>query len=275
MAKRKRVGSPLTPAMLQELGVLDDLSVPRGKFNPENEWVNCYRIWTCHGYREKGNECHGFLRIERTRKAATHVLKIARKLVHDAGMMHAVRAEINCQDNTLASPVSWRLESNFTNLTAEKPAATLETAETGRIVKNGNVKISARGGDYTLETSGPLTTDWSLFDAVQRFQNAQAYPESFDLLEGLGVLKTGHSLGSLADVSVNHNGKPLLLSGICQLGRGVLPYEYWIGPNSRLLLATTGSRAYLLDPDAETLASEIINDNRRYYRERRSSRRAN
>ena len=65
-AKRTAVGRPLTPRMLrQELGGLDELASTPEDFKPDGSWINTYRIWTCHGYIESGNQSVGFLRIER------------------------------------------------------------------------------------------------------------------------------------------------------------------------------------------------------------------
>ena len=68
MAKRKAsrtiVGSPLTPGLLGELDALGKLPSTPGDFKPDGNWVNKYRIWTCHGYRESGNQDVGFVRLK-------------------------------------------------------------------------------------------------------------------------------------------------------------------------------------------------------------------
>ena len=88
MAKKKAtrtiVGRPLTPGMLkQELGALDEFASTPEDFKPDASWVHTYRIWTCHGYIESGNQNVGFLRIERIAGGANEpfTLKVRRQVI--------------------------------------------------------------------------------------------------------------------------------------------------------------------------------------------------
>ena len=116
MAKKQRtiVGSPLTPTLLKELDALNKLPFTPDDFKPDGNWVNTYRIWTCHGYRESGNENAGFLRIERIGNSGeTFVLNVRQEVVQTDAITHIIDGTIKCRNNKLASPVQWRLKSEF------------------------------------------------------------------------------------------------------------------------------------------------------------------
>ncbi len=90
MAKKSRrtiVGSPLTPTLLDELGALRDFPPSSEDFKPDGNWVNTYRIWTCHGYRESGNQNVGFIRIEHTAgKTNESFTLFTRRLLRQMGL---------------------------------------------------------------------------------------------------------------------------------------------------------------------------------------------
>ena len=115
MAKQRTiVGSPLTPALLKELGAVDVLPSTSRDFNPADAWVNAYRIWTCHGYRESGNQNVGFLRIERVRDSdAVFTLKVHEEVLQTDAMVGIIDGEITCRNDLLASPIRWNLSNRF------------------------------------------------------------------------------------------------------------------------------------------------------------------
>ncbi|GAI82934.1 unnamed protein product, partial [marine sediment metagenome] len=46
-------------------------------------------------------------------------------------------------------------------------------------------------------------------------------------------------------------GKGISLHRFDQLGRGILPCEYWLDDRHRLLMVTSMNKAYILDDHAE------------------------
>ena len=61
--KRTIVGYPLVPDLLGDLNLLQGFPETPADFDPNGQWTNTYRIMTCHGYREEGNEDIGLLRL--------------------------------------------------------------------------------------------------------------------------------------------------------------------------------------------------------------------
>ncbi|MCH7837655.1 MAG: hypothetical protein IIC26_04020, partial [Chloroflexi bacterium] len=105
MAKRTIVGSPLAPAMLERLGAIGEFPTTGADFSPDGSWTNTYRIWTCHGYREEGNEEEGHLRIKRaaggSRGAA--MLVVDQHIVNEEAVSNIIHAEIRCNGDEIAS----------------------------------------------------------------------------------------------------------------------------------------------------------------------------
>ena len=237
MAKKKRtiVGSPLTPSMLVELDAITKLSPASGDFNPAGNWIHSYRIWTCHGYRESGNENVGFLRIERIGNSdETFVLNVYQEVVQTDAIIHSIDGTIKCRNNPLASPVKWRLKSEFIGADGEHIPELL-SSDIGRAAK------------------GPQSTtgDWCLFEAIQRLAYDKENSLSFDLLEGMSLKKSGHHLSYRGVTQLKMDGIDMPLHCFVQLGSGILPYEYWLDERHRLLAVTSMNKAYILDDQAE------------------------
>ena len=64
--KRTIVGYPLVPDLLGDMNLLRGFPETPADFDPNGQWTNTYRIMTCHGYREDGNEDIGLLRLSKS-----------------------------------------------------------------------------------------------------------------------------------------------------------------------------------------------------------------
>ena len=255
MAKKKRtiVGSPLTPSMLVELDAITKLSPAPGVFSPTGNWIHSYRIWTCHGYRESGNQNVGFLRIERIANSGeTFVLNIHQEVVQTDAITHIIDGKIKCRNNQLASPVEWRLKSRFSG-TDGKHISELLSSDNGK---------AAEGSQST-------TGDWCLFEAIQRLTYDKENSLSFDLLEGMSLKKTGHHLSYRGVTPLKMDGRDIPLHCFVQLGSGILPYEYWLDSRHRLLAVTSMNKAYILDEQAEEIIGREAEELRKSYQRKR------
>ena len=257
MAKKKSqrtiVGSPLTPSLLKELGAVDKLPSTPKDFRPAGNWVNTYRIWTCHGYRESGNENVGLLRLERAagKSDESFALKVHQKIVQTDGILNIIDARMRCLNDELASVVQWQLSSRLIGQDGEQRPE-LGTEEKVRI--NRDV-MSVETGGQTFKRKVPtqLPCDWSLFEAVQRLKFKRESSLTFDLLEGLSLLKQDQHLSYGGGSQMTTGTRDVALHCFAQLGRGILPYEYWLDERHRLLLVTSMNKAYVLDEQAERI----------------------
>jgi len=260
MAKSKKrptnspVRRPLTPTIMTEIGGLKRPPPSAGGCRPEGEWAAGYRIWTCYGHSSRGNRDVGALRIERRADGEDTALKVHQTLANSEGKLHTVRAEVRCRRDAFATPTSWTLRGGFSGShMAGLPR--LDHAEAGRL-RDGTWERTAGGHTSSRKVPTPLTGDWCLFEAVTRMAFRRlAEPMTFHVLEGLSVLKADHRLLYRGPVPVTWGPAEVELHCFVQLGRGVYPYEYWLDDAHRLLLATTGPRAYILGPTAGKAAA--------------------
>jgi hypothetical protein len=229
--KRTIVGSPLTPTLLKELGGIDRLPTTPADFKPDGNWVNTYRIWTCHGYRESGNQDAGSLRIKRSSESnGTFSLNIHQEIVQTDGITNIIDGTIRCRNNLLASPTQWRLSSRFTG-TDGKNIPGLSSAD------------NCSKAEHMDSTTG----DWCLFEAVQRLAFDKQSSLSFDLLEGMSLSKSKHRLFYRGTYAMKTDSGDVPLHCFVQLGSGILPCEYWLDARHRLLAVTSMNKAYILD----------------------------
>ena len=261
---RTIVGSPLTPASLFEMGAFSGFPTPVDWFSPTGDWTSTYRIWTCHGYRESGNDNRGFLRVRREsgKPGGPFDLQIDRRVIHDGANVHLIRAEVNCSNDELASPNEWVLHSQFIGVDG-KPRKKLDLAEQVRV--DGRVMAITRGGTIRRQqVSDRLTADWCLFEALQRRPFEEGPPRPFDVLEGLSLVRPGHRLSYRGLSTLKTPEIDTHLHWFQQIGTGTWPYEYWLDDRHRLVMAVTNSRAYILDDEAEVTIKQREAGSRRY-----------
>jgi len=259
------VGSPLTPRVLEELGALEGFPPAGDGFLPEGEWVNAYRMWTCHGYRERGNNDVGYLKLARSSGETDEgsKLDVEQMIVHAGGVSNTLRATVQCRADDLASPTSWEMASRFADSEGQARAA-LETKETVRI-GDGAMEVRTAGNTYRRPAPPRLTSDWCLFEAMQRRPFEEGPSSAFDVLEGLSLLREGHRLTYRGKYPMQAAGREITLHGFHQIGHGTLPYEYWLDEDHRLVMAVTLSRVYILDDEAVAKASALSGAARRKF----------
>ncbi len=277
MAKKKTrrtvVGSPLTPEMLKELRALDEFPTTPEDFKPDGNWVNTYRIWTCHGYRESGNYNVGFVRIRRaaSKSKEEFMLFVHQQVVQVDGILNVINARMIYLNDQLASPIEWYLSSRFANPDG-RDVRELGTEET--ILIKGNVmSVKAGGRSFKRKVAGRLSCDWCLFEAVQRLKFDKKSSLTFDMLEPLSLLKEGQRLSYRGAHPMKIGTKDVSLHRFDQLGDGILPYEYWLDDNHRLLAAISMHKAYILDEQAEKAIRQRTEQVRKSYQRVKSARR--
>ncbi len=246
----QKVKYPLTPRVLEDIGIIDGFPpVPTG-FAPQGDWSQSYRIWLCHGYYGLLNLEGGYLRIERRSKGGDEfTLSVVQKFVNWEGIVQTITAEISCRNDELSSPSRWEYSSEFRDAD-DSVMPKLSIRHKGRI--EGNTAIfDIRDMRSEKRASQRLTADWCIFDAIQRLQTGTESAVGFDMLELMTVLKTDQTIRSMESRTDRPSFYRGELTRFVQTGRGVLPWEYWLDSNNRLVLATSGDRAYILDNEAE------------------------
>jgi len=258
MAKRTIVGEPLTPSLLKELGAIESLPSTPAHFHPGREWVNSYRIWTCHGYRENGNQNVGYLRIRRVRDSdKTFKLNVHEEILQTDARVGITDGTITCRNDAPASLIRWNVSSRLLGGDGEEIPEVLA-------INNGTPDEGMDG----------ITGDWCLFEAVQRLSPDRRTSLRFDLLEGMSLVKLKHTLSYRGVHPISINNEETSLHRFVQFGSGILPTDYWLDPDHRLLIVTSMNKAYILDDRAETLFERDVERARASYRNRAAQRKS-
>lgn len=246
-AKRTIVGSPLTPSMLTELGAVKRIPSLGEAFDPTGDWEQTYRIWTCHGYRESGNQDVGSVQIKKdvAQGGKTFTLSIRQTVAETDALLCTIEAEIECLSDAYASPTGWQMAASFVGADGQaiKDLGSTETAS----VEGNTIAIKTPTGTRHRPVERPMTCDWCLFEAVQRLGfDGDARDLEFSLLEGLSLPKAGQRLSYRGRQRVTLGPEAVPLHCFQQLGRGVLPTEYWLDERHRLVAVTSMNKAYIL-----------------------------
>lgn len=229
---------PLSLEALEQFGVFKHFSPPTGRFDPRGPWRQAYSIWVV------GMDTTGYLELERS--AAT--LKVRMAVSQSAASLQHTEVAIDCADDTLGTPRAWRLNAWLDGLDGKPVPFTKVSVEAE--LKDGTLARKVGSRTATRPVPSPITSNWSLFDAVQRLPGAQTQPLSFALLEDLDLVKTEQKLTFRERKKVELNGQALTLDRFDHIGHGVLPWHYYVDSEHRLLVAISGQKAYVFDADA-------------------------
>ena len=248
----------LTPEILslpRSLAVLHDVlltvQAPAGDFDPTGEWDHSYAVHTvipANNGKAVNTPRQGSLRLRRAPKGKDRfTLTVDLSTSHALQHTYSVHAEVTCASDTLSSPREWTLTS-ATNDAEGKPLPDTEATRSGR-VRDGKL-VTLAPARRVVPAPKALTSSWSLFDALQRLPKDHAEALEFAMLEELDLLKTDQRLAYRQTAEATFAGGPVTLHGYEQLGRGILPYVYWLDDARRLLLAVGGMRAFVWEGSA-------------------------
>lgn len=220
---------------------------PQGPFDPAGAWTLRYARHALIPERngEPGGGPAGSLLIEQ--KTGTSVLRlIATENVAAGFSSPTYTALIDCANDTLLTPQRWSLAIRWeAGKLAKIHPGELDQTRSGRI--DGKDLVFKGTKERRLPAPGRWTSLWNLFAAVPRLPFDAASALTFDLFEGLDLHKPGQRLAYSGPQTVELNGQSLALHVFEQTGRGVLPWHWWLDEQHRVVLASGGQRAYLLD----------------------------
>ena len=218
---------------------LNKFTPPGGSFDPAGAWKQSYIIQL-----EDYPTPSGWIEIQHS-GGELHVESL---VIHGNGGQQTT-ASIQCASDPLASPRSWKLELVMRDPAGQPIAVTRVVQEAS--VKGDAVEMTYGGRKHALKVPRPFTSNWSLFAAVQRLDAKQTRPTL------RARRRSGSAEAEPGVVADRENktveaaeGKPLGLTGFQRIGEGVLPYQYWLDDQHRLLFVQMGPRGYLFDPEA-------------------------
>ena len=250
----------LPHSLAKAVECLEGFQAPSGPFDPNGAWEHKYALWIVLPESQFGATRRlGGFRIKRTPASANDAtLQVdlaavlgGRAFYGKGTSCYRVSAQLTCATDRLSTPRSWDLRSMILYET-NKPVPGTEARETGQVAEG---MIRRRGARRAKERTAPapkaFTSNWSLFDAIQRLPGNEIAPMTFDMFEELDLLKPNQRLAYRQSIEMELGGKPVKLHGFEQIGEGILPYTYWLDDQRRVLMAIGGRRAFILDPSAE------------------------
>jgi len=235
-------GRPLTPEILEAIGIVTECR-PAGD-EPANSGV--FEFWTTTSRRGVFYEQGRLeLTIGASRVAGRRSLQV-RELRRGADQHeqreHWIEAEIECRTDEYWSPGAWSYASWM-----HDPANRIlpETVLRESVIREGRtLRRQVAGGEERerLAGRGPLTSHWSLWEAVRHLPRKRGLALSFDCLEHLRKLKTGHCIRFVDTRKTTLAGRAIRLHRFLQTGCGILPTEYFVDDDERLLLVIDANR---------------------------------
>jgi hypothetical protein len=236
------------------LEYLRGFSPPEGPFDANGEWEHTYAVYPIYAHLDVTGQAwsekqKGLLTLRRRplrggKGVRLEVLSEVTFLDWLPTRTQRTTATITCRTDTLASPTSWKLNSVALAAEDGSPVSLSEMHESGAL-NNGTVELTFEGGSRAFEVANSVTSNWCLFDALQRLERDAACDVGFDMLEDLRLRRQKQRLFAEGDTSVETAAGPRRLYGFRQLGAGISPIHYWLDEQGRLLLALGKMRAYI------------------------------
>lgn len=226
---------------------LDTLKPPSDPFDPAGAWETRYGVWIKLP-DERNFKPHraGALGIRREMGAGGATLSLVQTTQQNDKTDYVIRARIEVDGNPLATPRRWEWSSAIHTPQGEVVDLTSSTGS-GELAGDKLI-LRTNGHERVLAVTGPVTANWCLFDGLQRMAfDAKELP-SFSMLEELSLLKGRQQLGIGETAEVTLPSGTVRMRSITQTGPGLLPYDYWLDDQHRLLLAIGGLRAFIHDP---------------------------
>jgi len=251
---------PLTLDFLEQLGVFKGFRSPTGPFDPSGAWSNTYRLWMVQQWNSGG-----MLTLRRKPQGGKGVkLKVDQTILQWSGHVRHLNAEVDCLADTLATPTTWSLATQVFGPDAKVFDDTVMTE--GGTLGGGVREVRSGQRSRKQKVPTPITSNWSLLDTVQRLSGKATKPLAFAMLDEMDLLKCDQELSYRGEKVMNLGGKEVKLTGYHQIGRGVLPWQYWVNEQSRLLFAFSGVRAWIYDP----AAAKVLEGKIKHVRSRRT-----
>ncbi len=231
--------------------VLRDYLPPSGPFDPAGRWFHQYRLYTVVNGDLHPPPVRGTLQIERVPQAAGGaILKVNFEKTSRYAGVHTVQATVVCAGDDLSTPVKWN--STYTAAAPAHPLKmSLELQETG-IARDRSIIIKRGSEQKRLLLESAYTSNWALFDAVQRLARQGGAARRFTLLDD-DAPKANQVLDFYQSVDLKDRwpGAPTLrVHGFLQIGDGIPPQVYWVDDRGELLFLISGLNAFVLDAAA-------------------------
>ncbi|MCX7016413.1 MAG: hypothetical protein NTW86_28290 [Candidatus Sumerlaeota bacterium] len=232
---------------------LRDYAPPGLKIDPNGAWDLEYEIVVDNADAAgPRNMVGGTLRLRRRPEPQGFALHVVQTSLISPKYVQQTTAQLHCQADAAATLRSWTLDS--ITLDSKRQPVEGTQYEESAAMKNGRIEVEG-GRTVAQPTAATVTSNWSLLEAAQRLGAALAAPLEFDMLEDLEALRPAQRLVAAGTTALPSNGSACTLRGFLQTGQGVLPLHCWLNEQGLLLIAASGTRAFLLKGAAPRAAA--------------------
>jgi len=238
MAKQTR--APTLGFPLNTVGNVVSLLRPPGEaFDATGDFQATYGVFATSRAATRAGE----LRLRRS-KAPDGCIVLAMRMTRrqPGGCAQRTVARMRCKADALATPVEWTFESDL-RTPAGKPVPHTRIRKTATAA-DGEIVIKDGPHVQRLKVASAYTINWALFDAVGRLPRKAFPPIAFDLIDHFDQLKGAQTLSYRASRPVRLAGQPVRLHAYDHLGRGIVPWVYYVNDRGLLVLAVSGLEAY-------------------------------
>jgi hypothetical protein len=265
MAESKNTGPPpswsqlLTPEALAAYGHLE-VAAPTGEFDPHGAWTQCWQLYLLRKTSwERPHHGH----IEITRRPDNNRVRFSIRQANSQGPQRGAlatgghgliksvcdtQADLICRADDFLTPDSWTLHTALRHEDGSDFEGTRLTKQMR--IRAGRIELTCDGNTSARPLpAGNVTSNWGLLNVLSTVDGRE--PLTFTLLDELDKVKADHKLHRAADTQIAFGGRKVAVHCYHQIGRGTLPWEYYVDASTRrVLLALSGLRAYILDDSA-------------------------
>lgn len=231
---------------------LEAFQPPSGAFDPSGTWEHRYAIWLLlPKQRNLATKPMGALQLRRKPAAGREFqLSVEQSAIQQDRTVYHAKAGIRCAADRLATPRQWELETAILERSGQTVKDTA-IRRTGRVA-GGKIIFEGRA-QRSIAAPKQFTSNWSLFDALQRSPDKHSEALTFDLFEELELLKPKHTLKYRLSTDLKLVGRKVRLHCYEEIGEGILPYAWWLDDQHRVVMAIGALRAFLWDPEARAM----------------------
>lgn len=229
-------------------GYLESYSPPEGTIGAQGGWTAVYDILKFEAtpaYKKISqtpmyNMVLGQVAITKRVASSLYEIKMAYQPTRS---MESVNARISCSDSPVAALKSWEMEWDCRGKGQELSYVNRERA----VVEPDHFEVTSRGNTDRFELKQPLTSLWTLMDAVRWLPAQTGWSHEFDMYMDLSSLRRNQSL------SFSGRGQVALATGLEdmafyeQLGEGIEPIHYAVDKHRRTLFVTQGQLGWGLN----------------------------
>ncbi len=217
---------------------------PLGSFTPDGSWKQTYAMFVLV---PKGALKVGEFSLERKVKGSTDfMLGVAVRRRGNSGFSLFQRAEIQCNLDELATPVSWLFDTKLAR-EANDPPYLQSGRRRSASVRNSVMMVRDRLRTTRIELDGAYSNEWSLLEAMQRLPGEKTRNMHYTLIDEFDTPQPAHTLTFRDKVSVPLKNGPATLTGYYDLGTAAVPTTYWVDENHRLTFVCSGLTVYALN----------------------------